>query len=238
VQWFRSLLFNLIMWGSVLIYAPLVLFTLPFSVHARYRFVSGWAHIQMWLARWLIGIRYHVVGREHLPKGAAIVLAKHQSTWETIAFQVILPPQVWVLKRELMWIPLFGWALAMVKPIAINRGAGRKAVEQVISQGRQRLEDGFWVIVFPEGTRVAPGQRRRYGIGGAILAAETGYPVVPIAHNAGSFWPRRRILKTPGTVQVVIGPVIETAGKSAQQITAEAEHWIEAEVARLEGRGG
>lgn len=238
MQWLRSLLFNLIMWGSVLIYAPLSLLTFPFPVRTRYAFISGWARMQLWLARWLLGLRYRVHGREHLPKGAAIVLAKHQSTWETIAFQQILPPQVWVLKRELMWLPLFGWALALLKPIAIDRGAGRRAVEQVIEQGRQRLADGFWVIVFPEGTRVAPGHRRRYGIGGGVLAAETGYPVVPIAHNAGSFWPRRRILKTPGTVQVVIGPVIETAGKTAAQIMAEAEHWIETEMARLEDRGG
>jgi len=236
VQWLRSLLFNLFLWISVLIYAPLALFTFPFPVRARYAFISGWARMQLWLARWLVGIRYRVEGRQHLPKGAAIVLAKHQSTWETIAFQEILPPQVWVLKRELMWLPLFGWALALLKPIAIDRGAGRKAVEQVIEQGRRRLADGFWVIVFPEGTRVAPGHRRRFGIGGAVLAAETGYPVVPIAHNAGSFWPRRKILKKPGTVRVVIGPVIESAGKTAQQITAEAEHWIETEMARIENR--
>jgi 1-acyl-sn-glycerol-3-phosphate acyltransferase len=215
VQWLRSLLFNLFLWISVLIYAPLALFTFPFPVRARYAFISGWARMQLWLARWLVGIRYRVEGRQHLPKGAAIVLAKHQSTWETIAFQEILPPQVWVLKRELMWLPLFGWALALLKPIAIDRGAGRKAVEQVIEQGRRR---------------------RRFGIGGAVLAAETGYPVVPIAHNAGSFWPRRKILKKPGTVRVVIGPVIESAGKTAQQITAEAEHWIETEMARIENR--
>lgn len=238
MQWLRSLLFNLIMWGSVLIYAPLALLTFPFPVRTRYAFVSGWARMQLWLARWIVGIRYHVEGHRHLPRGAAIVLAKHQSTWETIALQEILPPQVWVLKRELMWIPLFGWALALLKPIAINRGAGRKAVEQVIEQGRRRLADGFWVIVFPEGTRVAPGHKRRYGIGGAVLAAETGYPVVPIAHNAGNYWPRRTILKKPGTVQVVIGPVIESSGKTAQEIIAAAERWIESEVARLEGRAG
>ena len=237
MQWLRSLFFNLILWVSAAIYASLALLTFPFPVRQRYAFVSGWARMQMWLARWLLGLRYHVEGRGHLPHGAAIVLAKHQSTWETIALQQILPPQVWVLKRELMWIPLFGWALALLKPIAIDRGAGRKAVEQVIEQGRQRLTDGFWVVVFPEGTRVAPGHRRRYGIGGAVLAAESGYPVVPIAHNAGSFWPRRTILKKPGTVQVVIGPVIESKGKTSQQIIAEAEQWIESEMVRLEGRG-
>lgn len=236
MQWLRSLVFNLILWGSVVVYAPLGLLTFPLPVRQRYVFMSGWARMQMWLARWLVGIHYRVEGRHHLPKGAAIVLAKHQSTWETIALQQILPPQVWVLKRELMWIPLFGWALALLKPIAIDRGAGRKAVEQVIEQGRQRLDDGFWVVVFPEGTRVAPGHKRRFGLGGAVLAAETGYPVVPIAHNAGSFWPRRTILKRPGTVHVVIGPVIESRGKTAQEIISQAEHWIETEVARLEGR--
>ncbi len=163
----------------------------------------------MFLLKHLCGLDYRVEGREHLPGGAAIILSKHQSAWETIAFQEIFPPQTWVLKRELMWIPLFGWALALLRPIAIDRSAGRKAIEQVIEQGRERLQSGIWVVVFPEGTRVAPGTRKRYGMGGAVLAAETGYPVVPVAHNAGSFWPRRGFLKRPGTVRVVIGPVID-----------------------------
>lgn len=220
---------------SAAVYAPLMLPTivLPFAV--RYRLVSGWARFQVFMLKCLCRLDYRVEGREHLPGGAAIILSKHQSAWETIAFQEIFPAQTWVLKRELMWIPLFGWALALLRPIAINRGAGRKAIEQVIEQGRERLQSGIWVVVFPEGTRVAPGARKRHGIGGAVLAAETGYPVVPVAHNAGSFWPRRGFHKRPGTVRVVVGPVIDPHGKTAEDIRRLAEEWIEGRMPELEG---
>jgi 1-acyl-sn-glycerol-3-phosphate acyltransferase len=190
----------------------------------------------MFLLKHICGLDYRVDGLEHLPAGAAVILAKHQSAWETIAFQQIFPPQTGVLKRELLWIPLFGWALALLRPIAIDRGAGRVAIEQVIEQGRERLQSGIWVVVFPEGTRVASGTRRRYGIGGAALAAASGYPVVPVAHNAGFFWPRRGFLKRPGTIRVVIGPVIDPRGKTAEEIRRQAEEWIENTMARLEGK--
>jgi len=230
----RSLLFHAVMTFSVLIYAPLSLLTWPFPQSTRYLFISQWARFHIWLLAPLCGLRFQVEGREHLPQDrTAIILAKHQSTWETFAFQQIFPPQVWVLKRELLWMPFFGWALALLQPIAIDRSAGRKAIQQIIEQGRQRLETGRWVVVFPEGTRIAPGQQRRFGIGGAVLAAETGYPVVPVAHNAGSYWPRRGYLK-PGTVSVVIGPVIESHGRSAEEINRLAEEWIANTMARLE----
>ena len=224
------------MWLSVVIYAPLMLPTALLPFPARYRLIRQWARFQVFMLQALCGLRYRVEGREHLPENAAIIMAKHQSAWETIAFQEIFPQQTWVLKRELMWIPLFGWALALLRPIAIDRNAGRKAIEQVIEQGRDRLKSAIWVVVFPEGTRVAPGARRRYGIGGAVLAVETGYPVVPVAHNAGSFWPRRGFLKRPGTIRVVIGPVIDPYGKSAEEIRQLAEEWIEDTMADLEGR--
>lgn len=232
----RSLLFNVVMLVSVAIYAPLMLPTAVLPFPTRYRFIRQWARLQAFLLKVICGLDYRVEGRAHLPKGAAIIMSKHQSAWETIVFQEIFPPQTWVLKRELIWIPLFGWALALMRPIAIDRGAGRRAIEQVIEQGRERLQSGIWVVVFPEGTRVAPGARRRYGIGGAVLAAETGYPVVPVAHNAGSFWPRRGFLKRPGEVRVVIGPVIDSHGKSADEIRRLAEAWIENTMADLEGR--
>jgi 1-acyl-sn-glycerol-3-phosphate acyltransferase len=230
----RSLLFNLVMLVSVLIYAPLMLPTavLPFPV--RYRIIRQWARLQSYLLKILCRLDYRVQGREHLPAGAAIIMSKHQSAWETIVFQEIFPQQTWVLKRELMWIPLFGWALALMRPIAIDRSAGRQAIEEIIEQGRERLQSDIWVVVFPEGTRVAPGTRRRYGIGGAVLAAETGHPVVPVAHNAGSFWPRRGFLKHPGTIRVVIGPVIDPHGKSAEEIRGLAEEWIESTMTDLE----
>lgn len=231
----RSALFNALMWLSVLVYAPLALLTFPFPFHARYRFISQWARLQVWMLRMLCRLDYRVQGLEHLPPGPAIVMAKHQSSWETIAFQRIFPPQTWVLKRELLWIPFFGWGLAMLKPIAIERGAGRKAMEQLVRQGRARMQEGIWVVIFPEGTRTAPGQRGRYKLGGAVLAAETGYPVVPVAHNAGSFWPRRGFTKKPGTIRVVVGPVIHPRGKSAEEILARVEAWIEGKMPELEG---
>ena len=156
MQALRSALFNLIMIGSVLIYAPLALLSFPFPPLARYRFISLWGRFHTWLVGALCGLRYRIEGREHLPRGTAIILAKHQSTWETFAFQEIFPPQVWVLKHELLWVPLFGWALRLLDPIAIDRGSGRKAVQQIIDQGRQRLESGRWVVIFPEGTRQLP----------------------------------------------------------------------------------
>ena len=222
------------MWLSVTVYAPLSLLTVVLPFPRRYRLISQWARWQVFMLKHLCGLGYRVEGREHLPAGAAVILAKHQSAWETITFQQIFPPQTWVLKRELLWIPLFGWALALLRPIAIDRGAGRRAIEQVIEQGRERLQSGIWVVVFPEGTRVAPGTRRRYSIGGAALAAASGYPVVPIAHNAGSFWPRRGFLKRPGTIRVVIGPVIDSRGKTAEEIIRRTEEWIENKVVELE----
>ncbi|WP_096361984.1 lysophospholipid acyltransferase family protein [Sulfuricaulis limicola] len=222
------------MFVSVLIYAPLMLPTALLPYPLRYRLISQWARFQVFLLKTLCRLDYRVEGLEHLPPGAAILLSKHQSAWETIAFQQIFPAQTWVLKRELMWIPLFGWALALTRPIAIDRGAGRKAVEAVVTQGRERLQSGIWVVVFPEGTRVAPGTRKRYAMGGAILAAETGYPVVPVAHNAGSFWLRRGFLKKPGTVRVVIGPTINPRGRKAEEIIKQVEEWIEGRMVELE----
>jgi 1-acyl-sn-glycerol-3-phosphate acyltransferase len=221
-----SLFFNAVMFSTAMVYALLSLLTWPLPPLIRYRFTSQWSHFHIWLLKVLCGLHYQVEGREHLPRhGTAIILAKHQSSWETLAFQVLFPPQVWVLKRELLWVPFFGWALAILDPIAINRGAGRRAVQQIIDQGRQRLESGRWVVVFPEGTRMAAGHHRRFGIGGAALAAASGHPVVPVAHNAGHYWPRRGFLKKPGTIHVVIGPLIDSRGKSAEEINRLA-NWI------------
>lgn len=233
-QALASLAFNAVMWTSVLIYAPLMLLTFPLSFEWRFYLISRWAAFHVWLARALCGLRYEIHGREHLPPGPAIIMSKHQSTWETLALPSLLPPQTFVLKRELMWVPLFGWALALIRPIAIDRGSRRQAIQQIIDQGRARLADGIWVTVFPEGTRVAPGQRRRWGLGGAVLAAETGHPVVPVAHDAGHYWPRRRFLKHPGTIRLVIGPAVDPSGRSAGEILRLSEDWVNRTVERLE----
>ena len=182
----------------------------------------------------ICGLDFQVDGLENIPSNNTIVLSKHQSAWETIALRCILPPeQTWVLKQELMWIPIFGWALAAAQPIAIDRKSGRRAAGQIIEQGSKRLKQGRTVVIFPEGTRVAPGNRKKYGIGGGLLAEKTGYPVLPIAHNAGVFWRRRGIKKFPGTIQVVIGPVINTNGLSAIEINKRAEQWIENTLSQL-----
>lgn len=208
-------------------YALLALATFPLPRMARYRVISGWSRLVMLLAKGLLGIDWKVEGRENLPGRPAVILAKHQSAWETMAFQLIFPPQVHVLKRELLWIPFFGWGLALMSPIAIDRSRGVAALRAIARRGRERLAQGFWVIVFPEGTRVAPGERRSYQVGGAWLAAAAAAPVVPVAHNAGLFWPRNAFVKRPGTVTVRIGPVIETASRDPATINSMAEKWIE-----------
>ncbi|HEY8353782.1 MAG TPA: lysophospholipid acyltransferase family protein [Methylophilaceae bacterium] len=230
----RSLLFALGQWLFTLIFSLFAVLTFPFPPLTRYRIISLWARSMMWWLRVTCGIRYRVFGLEHIPQTPCVVLSKHQSAWETLAFQQIFPPQVWVLKRSLLWIPFFGWGLAMTSPIAIDRSAGREALKQLTAQGKDRLKQGFWVIVFPEGTRVAPGSRGKYHIGGAWLATHTGTDVVPVAHNAGEFWPKNAFLKKPGTITVSIGQPIPSAGLKPDQLNRQVEDWIESEMTRLE----
>ncbi len=208
-------------------YAILALATFVLPPMARYRIISGWSRFVVLLAKLLLGIRWRVEGREHLPQRPSVILSKHQSAWETMAFQLIFPPQVHVLKRELLWIPFFGWGLALMSPIAIDRKRGPAALRAIARRGSERLAQGFWVVVFPEGTRVAPGERRAYQLGGAWLAAASGAPVVPVAHNAGLLWPRNAFVKRPGMVTVRIGPPIEPADRDPKTINHLAEAWIE-----------
>ncbi|OGS93233.1 MAG: acyl-phosphate glycerol 3-phosphate acyltransferase, partial [Gallionellales bacterium RBG_16_56_9] len=180
----RSLIFFLLQLVITPVYTVISILTFPFHPITRYRIISGWALIMLWLLRVVCGIRMEVRGAENIPKQPCILLCKHQSTWETIALQKVFPPQVWVLKRELLWLPFFGWGLAMTSPIAIKRSKGKEAIKQLLKQGRQRLALGFCVVIFPEGTRIPYGQRGKYKIGGALLGSATGAPVVPVAHNA------------------------------------------------------
>lgn len=223
----RSSLFALALALITPPYALIALATFPLPAMTRYRIISGWSRLVLFLAKAILGIGWRVEGREHLPARPAVILSKHQSAWETIAFQHIFPPQVHVLKRELLWIPFFGWGLALMSPIAIDRSRGVAALRNIARRGRERLQQGFWIVVFPEGTRVKPGERRAYQLGGAWLAAASGAPIVPVAHNAGLVWPRNAFIKRPGTVTVRIGPPIETANRDPQVLNALAETWIE-----------
>jgi 1-acyl-sn-glycerol-3-phosphate acyltransferase len=199
----------------------------------RHRWVTRWVPVMMWASRHIMGIRCCVIGQENIPAGPAVIVSKHQSAWETFGLQAIFPPLSFILKRELLWIPFLGWALASIRSIAIDRKAGKDALSQVVEQGRERLKEGLWVAVFPEGTRVAPGVRGRYRPGGAFLAKRAGVPVVPVAHNAGEFWRRQAFLKKPGEVIVSIGPAIEVRGVKVEEINHRVKEWIENEMTRL-----
>lgn len=230
----RSFLYMLGMWLFTPIFTTLILFTFPLPRRTRYILITGWARSMLWWLRVTCGLRYRVLGRENIPEQPCVILCKHQSAWETLALQQIFPPQVWVLKRELLFIPFFGWGLALTSPIAINRAAGREALKQLVAKGKERLKQGFFVVIFPEGTRVAPGTTGKYHIGGAWLAAQTKTPVVPVAHNAGEYWGKNSFLKRPGTITLSIGRPIDTNGIKADELNQRVEAWIEKEMPLLD----
>jgi 1-acyl-sn-glycerol-3-phosphate acyltransferase len=229
----RSLIFTTLFFLLTLLLSVAVLLLAPFGFGARFQVGVVWARVNLWLLERICGLGYAVEGRENIPAESGIAMIKHSSTFETIVVFLLFPPQCIVLKRELMWIPFLGWALALIKPIAIDRNAHRSAVRQVVHTGTARLEENLWVVIFPEGTRMPPGQTRRYGISGALLASETGRPVVPVAHNAGDFWPRRGLRKRPGTIRVVIGPPIDPQGREATGINDAAKAWIDRTMAHI-----
>jgi 1-acyl-sn-glycerol-3-phosphate acyltransferase len=234
MQFLGSLIFTAFLFLWTFCYAIFFVIACLFLPFPR-RFVLArlWARVLLGFLRWTCRLDYVVEGLENLPTDNHVALWKHSSSWETIAMAVIFPRQVWVLKRELEWIPVVGWGIRQLHAIAIDRGSGRTAVSQVVEQGKQRLAEGDWVMVFPEGTRMAAGETRRYGVGGALLAAEADRLVVPVAHNAGFYWPRRGLLKKPGVIRVVIGPPIECRARDPRAVNAEAQNWIEAQVAKL-----
>lgn len=229
----RNLLFMLVLGIVTPVYALIGMATFPFGPRVRHKIIRGWPRIMIWVVKHVLGIPYRLIGAENIPAGPAIVMSKHMSAWETIMLQDIFPPMVFVMKKELHKVPFFGWGIAQMPMIAIDRAAGKDALTQVEEQGRDRLAHGFWVTIFPEGTRVAPGSKKRYKAGGSWLAARTGVQVVPVAHNAGEFWARNAFLKRPGEVVVSIGPVIDTTGLSADEINARTETWVEGEMHRL-----
>lgn len=224
--------------ASTVIYG-LIVGLVAWALNPRWRFVliRQWSAINLGALRVFCGLRWRVEGLENLPDRPVVVFSKHQSTWETIALGGLLPPTVWVVKRELLWVPFFGWGIAAMRSIAIDRRAGRAAVEQMLEQGRRRLEQGLWVVVFPEGTRVLPGRTTRYRMGGAILATETGTPVLPVAHNAGDFWPRHSFIKRPGEIVLKILPPIESRGLAPDELNERASEAIESEMAHISIHG-
>ena len=234
MQWLKSFVCTVLLFANTFLFAVIVLLAAPFGMDAGHAAARGWARSNLWLLKVLCGLDYVVEGVENIPReGAHISYWKHTSAWETIAQMLIFPPQSWVLKREIMWIPLVGWATATLRPIAINRAAGHRAVNQVVEQGKDRLARGLWILLFPEGTRVLPGQTRKYGLSGALLASKTGAKLVPVAHNAGDYWGRRGLLKKPGTVRVVIGPPVESLGRDPRALNDQAQAWVEGKMAEI-----
>ncbi|WP_019897479.1 lysophospholipid acyltransferase family protein [Methylotenera mobilis] len=229
----RSTLFLLGQIITAPIFTFIALLSMPLHPVTRNTLISGWARSMIWWLRITCNIRHEIKGLENIPTTPSIILAKHQSAWETLAFQAIFPTQVYVLKRELLWIPIFGWGLAMSSPIAIDRSAGREALKKLVAKGKARLEKGLWVVIFPEGTRKAPGERGKYHIGGAWLASHTQTQVVPVAHNAGEFWAKNSFIKKPGVIQIHIGKPIQTTDVKTDALNSQVEHWIESEMATL-----
>ena len=240
MQAIRSLIYTTLMalvtgvTGVIVILSAL----LPLTIKQRYVIPRTWGLFLTWLAGVICGLKYTVEGQENLPQQPFISLWKHSSTWDTFAQMFVVPPAAWLLKREVLWIPIVGWAVITFKPIAINRSAGHSAVNQVIKQGRERLASGMGIVVYPEGTRVAPGETRRYGISGALLATQTGALVVPIAHNSGYYWRRRSIMKRAGTIRVVIGPPIDPTGMDPRELNAQVQQWIESKIAEMMVQSG
>src|ERR1700744_4581772 len=236
MRFLRSLLLLIYLVVYTIPYATACFIAFPFMrAERRYWMAAGWCATTLHVVRWLNGIRYRIEGYENLPDGPAVLLSKHQSAWETLAFPALMPrPLCYVFKRELLYVPFFGWALGLLKMVHINRKDGKYAFESVIKQGKTRMDEGAWVIMFPEGTRTRTGTQGKYKTGGARFAVATGAPVVPIAHNAGRVWPRNSFIKYPGIVTVSIGKPIDTRGLTPDEVNMSVETWIEAEMRRID----
>jgi 1-acyl-sn-glycerol-3-phosphate acyltransferase len=211
----------------------MIFFCSLFSYRLRFAIARAWGRSMLFMGKALCGLDYVIEGEENIPDEPSVIMIKHTTVFEVYAQLVVFPPQAWVVKRELQWIPLFGWGLAAMKPIAINRGAGHSAVKQVIDRGKALLAEGIWVTIFPEGTRVARGQTKRYGVSGAALAGEAQCPVVPVAHNAGDLWARRGLKKSPGLIHFCIGPPIMPGNRSPKDINLLVQDWIESKMREI-----
>ncbi len=234
----RSLVFQFYFFASVAIASMSIFLMWPFPFAVRSAIARHWGKSMLWVGRIVCGLNYVIEGRENIPTEPSVIMIKHTTVFETYAQLAIFPPQTWVVKRELLWIPLFGWGLAAMRPIAINRSAGHYAVIQVIAQGRARLARGIWITIFPEGTRVPAGQTKKFGASGAALAREVGCLIVPVAHNAGDLWPRRGLIKKPGLIRFCIGPPVDPAGRPAQETNRIVQDWIETKMCEISAAYG
>ncbi len=223
----RSLLFTVIVALATVIWSIACIFFSPLPYPRRYYLTSRWNVFVIWLAKVMCGIRYQIKGWENLPDTPAILLSKHQSAWETIFLLMAMPrPLVFVFKKELIYVPFFGWGLGLLRMIPIDRSKKLDAFSQVVVHGRKRLADGQWVIMFPEGTRIPVGKKGKYKQGGARLATETNTCVIPIAHNAGECWPKNAFIKKPGLITVSIGSPISPEGLNSAELNQKVENWI------------
>lgn len=229
----RSLLFAIGQWIFTPIFSVMAILTFPLNPIKRNQLISLWAKTILWWLKVSCNVRYQVVGEHNIPNHPCVILSNHQSAWETLAFQLIFPPQVYVMKRSLLWIPFFGWGLAMTSPIAIDRGAGRKALKKLVTLGKARLSKGLWVVVFPEGTRMPVNQMGKFHIGGAWLASGTAATVLPVAHNAGRHCPKNSFIKKPGVITVNIGKPFTSKGLKADAVNTKVEAWIQHTVPSL-----
>ena len=231
---------NLLYWLILIISAPiaflLTLLTFPIPQGPN-KVGRGWARLLLWSLKNIIGLNYQVTGAENIPQQPAIICSKHQSGWETLALQEIFPLQVYVAKKELFWLPFFGWGLKIAKTIGIDRSAGPKATQQLLEQGMARKKECFWITIFPEGTRIPAGSKGRYKLGGARMAKLFEMDLVPVALNSGEYWPRNSFLKYPGTIQIIIGPPVAHQSGEAAALMGACESWIEARQAEINGQG-
>ena len=233
MRWIASLIFTLYFLLSTLLWSAVVSCTPFMSYERRFELVRKWARSVMWLLKKLCQLDMHIEGAEHFTDAPAVIMQKHSSAWETVAGTLYCPPHTWVLKRELMWIPVLNIALRAMQVIPINRKGRKTAINQVIEHGGERLSRGINVMIYPEGTRVARGRNGRFGRSGAKLAVSAGVPVIPVAHNAGDYWGRQSLIKKPGTVHVVIGEPIETTNLSAEEVNQQAARWLDDTMARI-----
>lgn len=229
----RSLGFQIYFFASVCVAAMSIFFMWPFPFAIRSAIAKYWGKSMLWVGRAVCGLDYVIEGTENIPDVPSVIMIKHTTVFETYTQLAVFPPQTWVVKRELQWIPFFGWGLAAMRPIAINRSAGHTAVTQVIEQGRDRLGKGIWITIFPEGTRMPAGQTRKYGVSGAALAKDVQCPILPVAHNAGDLWPRRGLKKKPGMIRFCIGPPIDPGDHSPKEINLVVQDWIETKMKEI-----